>query len=406
MVPISSRITFLTADFETLEKVKEVPVHAMWDARVCDFLAELSRKLLKDKRSRQYEDVVSYAYWIRKASLEHIQEVYYPQAKDKVGRGVALHIAPSNVPINFAVSFTSALLAGNCCVVRVSNKQFEQVDIVTDAINELFANGFEDMKPYLILVRYEHDAEVTQFLSDMCDVRIIWGGNRTIHLIRQAELPPRAIEMAFADRHSLSLINANEVNERDQIDDLVEGFYTDTYYSDQNACSSPRIVIWMGEKEEIAKAKDRFWTALHKKVVDQYDLKPVHIIDKWDMFCQIAAKSQDVHLESGNDGWIMRVRVDKLTGDLMDYKLGGGYFYEYDAANLEELYPILGKSCQTIGVFGIEQDTVLEAVRKMGVRGVDRIVPIGKTMDLTFKWDGYDMIENMSRYIYCPKYIK
>ena len=34
-----------------------------------------------------------------------------------------------------------------------------------------------------------------------------------------------------------------------------------------------------------------------------------------------------------------------------------------------------------------------------GVRGVDRIVQIGKTMELTFQWDGYDMIETMSRIV-------
>ena len=34
-----------------------------------------------------------------------------------------------------------------------------------------------------------------------------------------------------------------------------------------------------------------------------------------------------------------------------------------------------------------------------GVRGVDRIVPLGKTMELEFFWDGLDMIDAMSRYV-------
>ena len=27
-------------------------------------------------------------------------------------------------------------------------------------------------------------------------------------------------------------------------------------------------------------------------------------------------------------------------------------------------------------------------------------------IDFTFKWDGFDMIDNMSRYVYCPNYSK
>ena len=32
-----------------------------------------------------------------------------------------------------------------------------------------------------------------------------------------------------------------------------------------------------------------------------------------------------------------------------------------------------------------------------GLSGIDRIVPVGKTADFAFVWDGYDLIEGMSR---------
>ena len=41
----------------------------------------------------------------------------------------------------------------------------------------------------------------------------------------------------------------------------------------------------------------------------------------------------------------------------------------------------------------------MEMVKLFGVRGVDRIVDMGETMALSFRWDGYDMIETMSRWI-------
>ena len=96
----------------------------------------------------------------------------------------------------------------------------------------------------------------------------------------------------------------------------------------------------------------------------------------------------------------MRIEVERLTPDLTDFKFGGGYFFEYVAESLDELVPVLGKRCQTISVLGEKKEDILSLVMKSGVRGVDRIVPLGETMGLEFTWDGYKMIEAMTRIVY------
>lgn len=396
------RIQFLTGNREMLQRIPEVPARPTWDEHTIEFMGEFSRNLLKDPRTRGFVDVTSYAFWIRNASLRQIKEHYYPHVESKVGRGMAFHIAPSNVPINFAVSFTSSLLAGNINVVRVSNKQFEQVGIVVDALKKAFAEGYPDMEQYLIIIRYEHDEEITQYISLMCDVRIIWGGDRTINSVRAAKLPPRAIEMSFADRHSVAILNSDAVLEAD-VDKLAADFYTDTYYIDQNACSSPRIIIWMGD--HVAKAKEKFWGAVDALVKRDYDFKEIQAIDKLDQFCRLAAVNREVSIEDDSN-LVVRIKVDKLDDELMDYKFGGGYFFEYEAKDLAEIAPIMNKPCQTLSYYGMDGHEIQQFVIRNGFRGGDRVVPVGKTMDLTFKWDGFDMIENMSRYVYCPDYIE
>ena len=395
------KIQFLTGNKELLDNAAAAPAMPTWSEKTIEFMGAFSRNLLKDPRTKGFVDVTSYAFWIRNASLRQIKEHYYPHVESKMGRGVAFHIAPSNVPINFAVSFTSSILAGNINIVRVSNKQFEQVGIVVDALKKTFLEGFEDMEQYLIIIRYEHDEEITQYISSMCDVRIIWGGDKTIYSVRAAELPPRAIEMSFADRHSIALLNAEAVLNSD-IEKLAADFYTDTYYIDQNACSSPRIVIWFGDN--IDEAKKKFWHAVDKVVKRDYDFKEIQAIDKLDQFCQLAAINKNVVLEDESN-LVMRIKVDKLDSEIMNYKLGGGYFFEYEAKGLAEIAPIMTKPCQTLSYFGIDGHEIQKFVINGGFRGGDRVVPVGKTMDLTFKWDGYDMIENMSRYVYCPDYL-
>lgn len=395
----SDKINFLVGNRTTLEEMSTIPALSMFSKQAMTFLSELSKALLSNRAVRMEKDIMSYAYWIRKASLIKARDEH-TDYMCRIGRGVAFHIAPSNVPVNFAVSMTSSLLAGNATIIRVSSKSFIAVDIICKTINELLCGICADMRPYICIVRYEHDDEITQILSSMCDVRVIWGGNRTINSIRNASLPPRAIEMAFADRHSLAIINSDFYLKCNP-EDIAKKFYTDTYYTDQNACSSPRIVVWTGESVE--KARELFWKKLYNLVKRDYPMQPIQAVDKYTSFCDIAMSGEDVSIENG-DNYLVRIMVSKLTSRIMDYKNGGGYFFEYIAKDLSDIVPVLDKRCQTISVLGIDKGEVKRLVFEYGVRGVDRIVPLGETMGLEFIWDGFKMIETMSRFIYTGSY--
>lgn len=392
-----NKINFLVGDCELLCRVSDIQTLTMFSDKVVDFLAALSSKLLKESSNKSLVDVYSYAYWIRKSSLLKTKEKYYGY-QDRMGRGMAFHIAPSNVPVNFAVSMTSSLLAGNITCIKISNKNYEQVDVICRSINELLDTDYKYMKNYICIFRYENDIKITQWLSSKCDIRIIWGGNKTINIIRQVQLPPRSIELVFADRYSIAVINSEEYV-RKNIDyvKVAKDFYTDTYYSDQNACSSPRMVIWIGKEKE--KAKEIFWDNLDKLVEEEYNMKPIQAIDKYNSFCELAMTGEKIELISNNNT-IMRVKINRLSYEIMKYKNCGGYFFEYDANELEEILPILKKDCQTISYFGIDKEEIKKMVFEYGVRGVDRIVPLGQTMGLEFVWDGYMMIEAMSRVVY------
>lgn len=384
-----------------MESMPTTPALPMFSDQAVSFLSDLSRALLADRSAGKLVDVVSYAYWIRRSSLERTKEKHLDR-NCRLGRGMAFHLAPSNVPVNFAVSMTSSLLAGNATAVRVSNKPFEQVDIICGTINRLLEEKHPEMKPYLCIFRYEHDPEITALISSMCDVRVIWGGNRTIEAIRSAPLPPRAIELAFADRHSLAILDAKTYLQSDS-EEVAKGFYTDTYYTDQNACSSPRFVIWRGNKADAEQAKERFWDALQRLVDRDYDMKPIQAVNKYASFCRLAMMKEGVRLQSLNNR-IVRIGVDGLSADLIQYKDAGGYFFEYMTEDLNDIVPVLTKQCQTVSLLGIEKDEIKRIVFENGVRGVDRIVALGQTMGLEFIWDGYKMIETMSRFVYTGDY--
>ena len=51
--------------------------------------------------------------------------------------------------------------------------------------------------------------------------------------------------------------------------------------------------------------------------------------------------------------------------------------------------------CQTVGYLG-EKEDVLSLIAS-GIKGIDRVVPIGKTMDFDLLWDGYNLFERLTR---------
>ena len=178
---------------------------------------------------------------------------------------------------------------------------------------------------------------------------------------------------------------------------LAIDFYNDTFLSDQNACTSPRLVCWMGEGEKIQQAKGIFWEEIWNVVAKEYEFQPVQYIDKLTNSCLAATAIDGLHVVRMKDNRIVRIETEKISRLLQEYRGNSGVFFEYELGDVMELVPVCNAKLQTVAVLG-ETDMVLPLV-KSGVRGIDRVVRIGKTMEFGFIWDGYDLRERLTREI-------
>lgn len=362
------------------------------------YLNELSSILLRMPEVRHYPDVVTFAFFCRKANLLHLQKEHATNSL-RLGRGLVFHIAPSNVPVNFAYSLICGLLAGNNNIVRLPGKQFRQVDLIVEALRTLSADERFDMVSRMVhLIKYDRGGIETTTYSALADVRVIWGGDETIRAIRQSPLPPRSYDIAFADRYSVCVLNAISILEEPSLDKIVEGFYNDTYLFDQNACSAPQLMVWVGTENKIEKAKEYFWTALQQYVDRKYKLEPILAVDKLSAFYRQAILSDVVKEENKNNN-LWRVRLRELSADIPQYRCAGGYFSEYSTTDFNDLASIVTTKYQTLAYFGFSKDELQQFVLNNHIKGIDRIVPIGKTTDFSLIWDGYDLITMLSRKI-------
>lgn len=387
-----SELTYIVGSPEQVEAMAGVPALTPFSACAVDFLNCVSGKLLKCGKA--FSDVVTFAFWCRKAALLQ-EKAKYGEHELRLGLGIAFHSTPSNVPVNFAFSFAAGLLAGNANIIRLPGRDFEQVGLICRAIDEAL-HELPDMAPYVALVKYPSNREISDYFSSLCDARIVWGGDATIARMRQSPLPPRAREITFADRHSLLVLDAEAVLAAENIDRLAQNFYNDTYFTDQNACTSPCVIVWLGKNRQ--KAKKYFWDAV-TRLKNKYMLAPVQAVGKLAAFYRIAAQ-KNVQLIPTGCNFITRINVHNLEKDLLNFKYNSGFFLEYDANELMDIAPVCTKKCQTLIYFGISHEKFIELIKKVSSKGIDRIVPLGQSMSFNLIWDGYDLIHELSRVIF------
>ena len=387
-------VTYLVGD-------KIVATHPFepYNELLCKFLNDLSIELRSSDESSAYPDVIAFAFWCRKANIAKLK-TGFNNKETRLGLGIVFHIAPSNVPVNFAFSFVFGLLSGNANIVRAPSKPFPQIDIICSTINQLFlSDRYKEIKAMTSFIRYEQNDEITGMYSLKCNARIIWGGDIAIRNIRKLTIPERCVDIAFSDRYSICVINASSIIKlgKAELIRLSESFYNDTYLMDQNACSSPHLIIWMGSQKEMA--KEKFWSAVSHTARQKYQLSAISAIDKYTMLCQNAIDLNNISSFKKDSNYLYRIGIEKVINNTESLRGKFGYFFEYDTNDINSISHIINAKYQTLTYFGINKSELLNFVVNNRFSGIDRIVPIGKALDMDIIWDGYDIVRTLSRII-------
>ena len=366
-----------------------------------EFLAALSKALLALPAARQYPDIAAFGYWCRAANLAKLSREFGTQYP-RLGRGLVLHIAPANVPVNFAFSFAFGLLAGNGNIVRIPERDFPQVEIICDEIAKLFAlPAHSRVASMNRLVKYPRSDEITGALSVHCQARMLWGGDATIAHLRKLPTHPRSVDIAFADRYSFCLMQAEAVLSVDEqvIAELARGFFNDVFLLDQNACSSPHLVIWQGSDEQAHRAQNRFWSAMAAHLEQRYEIAPIHAVDKFVNLCRTANALPQASGSIRHDNLIYRISLNGLPADIERHRGQCGFFYEYVTEGLGCIAGIVSERYQTLTCFGVDRDALVGFIIDEGLTGIDRVVPVGKALDMGAIWDGYNLVQELSRIV-------
>src|SRR5262249_39554291 len=144
----------------------------------------------------------------------------------------------------------------------------------------------------------------------------------------------------------------------------IRGFVNDGYWFMQMACSSPRLVVWVGDSEVGASARESFWNEVRAELgARDLGLTPREFISKRAATAGLAVV-RDVRVESEATGDLTRVWLETPSIAHHEWHCGAGLYWESALRTLDDLAPFVDRRIQTVAHFGLSESRIREFVTR------------------------------------------
>jgi hypothetical protein len=93
------------------------------------------------------------------------------------------------------------------------------------------------------------------------------------------------------------------------------------------------------------------------------------------------------------------IKLKKLPNKINFLRGRFGIFFEINIRNIDQLKSKIDDKFQTLTYYGVDKKILKNFVISNKLNGIDRIVPVGKALDMDYIWDGIDLTKSLSRII-------
>jgi hypothetical protein len=165
------------------------------------------------------------------------------------------------------------------------------------------------------------------------------------------------------------------------------------------ACSSPRLIVWCGSREDARPAAAAFGRLVGEHAIAQRHVaEPAVRVAKFTYACRaIIDEPIDAFYNHGNEFSVLEMNQPAaLNRD----PCGGGLVHQVLVPGLSAIVPFVERRDQTLTHFGFDPAELESFVKELNGRGIDRLVPIGQALSFQRHWDGMDLFQELTRQIY------
>jgi hypothetical protein len=355
-----------------------------------DLLAELGRRL----RDNEFPAL---AFWLRPANVAALAALASGSqdgAVRSLARGTVAQFLPGNTPVLGAYTWSLSFLCGNRTALRMSSRTpAAELDTYSAILDLLAERG---LAASTTLVTADPDASDFQALAAAADVRLIWGSDATVETIRRLPAAPSCHDVTFGDRQSLAAIAAPALLSlsADKLAALASRFVAEVAWSQHQACSAPRAIIWIGDEQACDSAASRFTAA-----IEAVDNPLVTTLSAGGHLDRLTWAQLSVAQRSARGFTTLRNGLTLLDGTIAQRSDGtwpAGLITVSAVAALPELAAYLSPSHQTLALFGFSGPECNALLDRIAPASIRRIVPIGASHQFGPVWDGYDLIDELT----------
>lgn len=349
--------------------------------------------------------------WLRRGTLEPIitRELganaldggwtEYGRAKCRAfPLGVVGHWPAGNVEIQPILSMTCALLGGNASLVRIPSGLVDLTRLLMDKLVQ--SDPGERLTRRIFMAAFDHSRQdLQEAMAQAVDGAMIWGGEEAVLQIRALPFPHWAKVAVFGPRISIAAMDAGAWGHPEQQKSWCLRLARDVWQFDQQACSSPQVLYL---EKGAGQSTAQFLSSLQRAFETENRAHPRRTIAAG-LTSAISQARASWLLNDPTRGAVFPIGPDWTlllgSGSDLPQPIQGKTLTVLEVEDLLEVVSKWDGNVQTLGLGMADAEKEKKLALLAGIKGVDRIVKLGRMHVFIPPWDGVDLIRPMVRMV-------
>ena len=312
--------------------------------------------------------------------------------------GLIGHWPAANIEIQPALSLTCALLAGNCCLVRVPSGLVDVTRRIMEKLQEADRSGVVTRR--FFAASFQHSrTDLQEAMAQSVDGAMIWGGAEAVSQVRRLPFPHWSRLLVFGPRVSAAAMDARTWSNAEERAAWCRRIARDVWQFDQQACSSPQTLFLersdandpAGFVDDLRKAFEEENRAHPRREIEPSMTSAISLVRaSW----LLAGNGTSAVFPQSPDWTILFG-----TGATMPNPTQGRTLTVLVVDDLLDAISKFDGTLQTLGLAIADPGREEVLTKAAGRNGVDRIVKLGRMHVFSSPWDGTELIRPLVRVV-------